>query len=135
MLSPNDALGSKDTLAERIRSLQAERERHAREIAAIDQVLGRISEVLGLGSATRPPGAGPAKRSKGRFALTAEQSVLQFIREKKNPSTADINGHWRGEGRKGTANVTILKLLKQNAIRRENDPHVRGSRYVVRGGR
>lgn len=135
MLSSNDALGSKDTLAERIRSLQAERDRHAREIAAIDQVLGRISEVLGMGSGSRLPSLERTKRSKGRFALTAEQSVLQFIREKKNPSTADINGHWRGEGRKGTANVTILKLLKQNAIRRENDPQVRGSRYVARGGR
>lgn len=135
MPTSNDAIGSRDTLAERIRSLQTERDRHAREIAAIDQVLAKISDVLGLGGAIALPGAGPAKRFKGRFALTAEQSVLQFIREKKNPSTAEINGHWRSEGRKGTANVTILKLLKQNAIRRENDPHVRGSRYVVRGGR
>lgn len=135
MLSSNDALESNDTLAGRIRSLQAERDRHAREIASIDQVLSKIGEVLRLGGAAKLPGAEHVKRSKGRFALTAEQSVLQFIREKKNPSTADINGHWRSEGRKGTANVTILKLLKQNAIRRENDPHVRGSRYVVRSGR
>ena len=35
----------------------------------------------------------------------------------------------RTEGRKGTANVTLLKLLKDGLIRREEDPAIRGSRY------
>jgi hypothetical protein len=114
-------------------------------MAAIDQVLAHVNEALGLQrntstttpTADSPEAAGPSvevtlhQRRRGRFLQTADQSVLSFIEHRGNPSTAEINAHWRAEGRKGTANVTILRLLKQNAIRRESDPNVRGSRYVV----
>lgn len=82
--------------------------------------------------AALPAGGGAAAgtRRRGRFAQTAEQSVAEFIRQRGNPSTADINAFWRAQGRKGTANVTLLKLLKSGVIRRQPDPTVRGSRYV-----
>jgi hypothetical protein len=129
-------------LAEQIKRLLADRERHAAAIANIDRVLNQVSAVLG-GTPEGLPVNGTqvpreefsrGVRRRGRFAQTAEQSVLEFIGAKGRPSTADINAHWRAEGRKGTANVTLLKLLKDSQIRRIEDPTVRGSRYVIRNG-
>jgi hypothetical protein len=130
-------------LAARIRQLQADRRRHAEAIAAIDQVLGRVGAALTANrpAPAEPNGSDPAgavdthqpvpKRRRGKFAHTAEHSVLEFIQRQRNPSTADINAHWRAEGRLGTSNVTLLRLLKSGAIRRVDDPNVRGSRYVL----
>lgn len=128
-------------LSEKIKQLQLDRSRHAEAIAEIDRVLRRVSDALKTmqeGSnhdEPRPPSASSREpRRRGKFAQTAEQSVLTFIQSKGNPSTAEINAHWRSEGRKGTANVTLLKLLKETAIRRVVDPSVRGSRYVATSG-
>jgi hypothetical protein len=129
-------------LAAKIRQLQADRQRHAEAIAAIDSVLGRVGDALAASKGltelsdptlVEPPGGRgtPGKRRRGKFAQTADQSVLDFIRQKREPSTADINAHWRAEGRLGTSNVTLLKLLKSGQVRRVEDPGIRGSRYVL----
>ena len=129
-------------LSDKIKQLQMDRQTHAEAIKAIDQALERVSAAIGgidEGSganldALRLDLAGHQLRTvrhKGKFAHTAEVSVLDFIRRLATPTTAQINGHWRAEGRCGTANVTILKLLQQGLIRRVADPLVRGSRYVA----
>ena len=132
-------------LAEQIKRLQVDRQRHAQAMAEIDDVLARINDALNavrsipeIGAATAD-GRGPvvtevfpaARRRRGRFNQTAIQSVLAFIGERGNPSTAEINGHWRSEGRKGTVNVTLLKLLNEGRIRRISDESIRGSRYTL----
>ena len=136
-------------LSEQIKRLQVDRQRHAQAMAEIDDVLARINDALNAvrsipelaGSAGPFPadGRGPvvtevfpaARRRRGRFSQTAIQSVLAFIGERGNPSTAEINGHWRAEGRKGTVNVTLLKLLNEGRIRRLSDDSIRGSRYTL----
>ncbi|HEY7118077.1 MAG TPA: hypothetical protein VH475_15925 [Tepidisphaeraceae bacterium] len=133
-------------LAEQIKRLEADRKRHARAMAEIDEVLARIHDALSalssgpLSVAFRPSGnritpffgeIPQEKRRRGRFNQTAIDSVLHFIRDRGNPSTAEINSHWREEGRKGTVNVTLLKLLKERRILRQSDASVRGSRYVL----
>jgi hypothetical protein len=130
-------------LSEKIKQLQMDRQKHADAIAAIDQALERVSVAIGgLNDEAHGEGLDALRldlagehlrtvRRKGKFSHTAEVSVLEFIRRLGTPTTAQINGHWRAEGRCGTANVTILKLLQQGLIRRVADPAVRGSRYVA----
>jgi hypothetical protein len=140
------AVRPESRIAEEIRRLERDRQAHADAMAEIDRVLARIEGTLkerrqasgftspelnslDLGGSDR--GTFDGRRRRGRFTKTALDSILDFIREKENPSTAEINAHWRAEGRKGTVNVTLLKLLKQGKIRRNEDPSVRGSRYVI----
>jgi len=131
-------------LGEKIRRLEHDREQHAREIAAIDQILAQVSRAVGSlrGIADLPEMHGsvgvaptleiPVRTGKrGKFQQTGEQSVLGLIRQQGNPTTAEINAHWRREGRRGAANVILLRLLKCGLIRREADPNVRGSRYCL----
>jgi hypothetical protein len=132
-------------LAEQIKRLQVDRQRHAQAMAEIDDVLTRINDALNAVRSIPEMGAanadarGPivteifpaARRRRGRFNQTAIQSVLAYIGDRGNPSTAEINGHWRSEGRKGTVNVTLLKLLNEGRIRRISDDSIRGSRYTL----
>jgi len=127
-----------------IQRLESDRERHAREIAAIDAILADVSRAVEQlkGSGDGPDGAfdlgvtpvletltGVSGYRRGKFEQTGEQSVLALIAREGNPDTARINAHWRAEGRRGSANVLLLRLLKSGQIRREPDSSVRGSRY------
>ena len=129
-------------LAGKIQQLQVDRQRHVEAMAAIDRVLDQIGAALEV--ATKPTARAatqddgvvrrevpPEPRRRGRFDKTGIDSVLEFVRERGNPTTSDINAHWHAEGRKGTANVTILKLLHDGSIRREQDSAIRGSRYLL----
>jgi hypothetical protein len=141
---PPDAPLHEQALAEKIRLLQQDRERHARAIAEIDAVLTRIqqaltalqdgaADLLPAGGAPLLPtsdGAKPRRRYQ-KLPQTGEESVLAFIREHGKPTTAEINDHWKSEGRPGVANPTVARLLKRGLLKRENDPAVRGSRYSV----
>jgi hypothetical protein len=132
-------------LSAQVRALQAERKLHAEAISAIDRVLDQVNRAVaaakrllpsGLQHQDRPTsktrgGMPVARRRNGRFAQTADESILAFIRERGRPTTAEINGHWRREGRKGFSNSVILRLLKGGLIRRVPDPAVRGSRYCA----
>jgi hypothetical protein len=132
-------------LAEKIRLLQEDRERHARAIGEIDEVLARIQQAVNtvrtddganaIGDAdpsqARDSGGGGerVRRRYQKLPQTGEESVLAFVRRQGNPSTAEINDHWKSEGRPGVANPTVARLLKRGLLRRESDSYVRGSRY------
>ena len=94
----------------------------------------------------RPPGSrnapkepaanGDARRKRRRtrrsYATTAEESILGFIKEHRNPTTREIKGHWAGEGRLGTADTVLSKLFRERRVRRKAvEDGGRGSRYML----
>jgi hypothetical protein len=116
-------------LEAKIRQLQKERARHVRAIDEIDKVLRRVDYVL---TGFELPSADSkvwTQRRYQKLELTGEQSVIEFVRTHDNPSTAQVNAHWKAQGRPGMANPIIARLLKRGVLRREDDPSVRGSRY------
>jgi len=118
-----------EDLGAKIRRFQRERARHVRAIDEIDKVLARIQQVL---TGLEVPSANYAGRPRKRYQkleLTGEESVVEFIRIRTNPSTAQVNVHWKAQGRLGVANPILARLFKRGVLRRENDPTVRGSRY------
>lgn len=129
-------------LVNMISRLEADRQRHAEAIREIDRVLSQVGRAVGAfqdNHSDDPAGSQQAfevgsprrERKRGRFQMTGERSVLELIRRQGNPTTAEVNAHWRAEGRRGSANVILLRLLKTGQIARQADPRVRGSRYVL----
>ena len=134
-------------LIDEIKALQANRQKHAEAIAAIDAVLSRIGQTLtSMRAANGAPdsiqGAGdsgpipeisfrPITRSRKyrKLPLTGDEFVLDLIRRQGSPTTHQINTLWRAQGRGGVANNVIGRLLKQGLIEREHLEDQRGSKY------
>ena len=130
------------TLPQRIQKLLEERQQHADAIAHIDQLLGGIGAVLkGMtvpapSSRTPASAEAPAKRKRrrhgrGSFAMSADESILGFVKLKKNPTSAEINQHIKSEGRSSSANNALGKLVKEKRLKRTPIEGQRGSRYSL----
>ena len=136
-------------LARRIQQLLEERQRHADALADIDRVLAGVGAALGNGAVARrggggrPAGSSPSgtkgsaderrkKRRVGKFSTTGEAAVLSFVKQQKNPTSQEIETHWKGEGRGGPAANTLSKLVKEKKLKREPlGQGIRGSRYSL----
>jgi len=117
-------------LGAKIRQLQEKRARHVKAIAEIDKVLWQIRHALGD---VEPTDADEQLRRRyQKYELTGEESVIEFVRIQINPSTAQVNANWKGQGRPGVVNPILARLIKSGMLRREDDPSVRGSRYRLR---
>lgn len=129
------AKDAESDLAAKIRQLQTDRARHMMAITEIDKVLGQVQSALTeVESSESLAESHPRRRRYQKLETTGEESVLEFIRNRGNPTTAQVNEHWQREGRPGVANPILARLLKRKLLRRENDPNVRGSRYRINGG-
>ncbi len=140
--------------ASRIQELLEQRQLHTDALMMIEQTLEGVGAALHLAPTNgrrrgrgpgRPPGSkskvvaadadgGPKRRRRRRrrFETTAEDFVLSFVKANKNPTTQDINGHWKGEGRGATADNTLTKLVKDGHLKRTPlGAGIRGSRYAV----
>jgi hypothetical protein len=131
-------------LSARIQKLLEERQQHADALSLIDQTLAGVSVALSGAPAAPPNGkavttvAAPAsrtigkrRRGRGHFALSAEESVLAFVKRAKNPTTAEISKHLLGEGRSNGAINALTKLVKEKRLKRKPIEGERGSRYSV----
>ena len=126
-------------LTSQIESLLARREEHQSAIEAIDETLEKISSMLHVpGRPGRPKGSknvvsrkGGQRRKRGSFAVSGDESILAFIKKVGTPTTKDVNNHWKGEGRGGTADNALTKLVKLKKLKRTNIKGQRGSQYSV----
>ena|ERR1700722_18135690 len=71
------------------------------------------------------------QRVRRKFTVSGEESVLSFVKEHKGATTQDIKKFWAGEGRGGTADNVLSKLVKEKKLKRTPLDGQRGSRYGV----
>lgn len=137
------------SLTDRIDQLLAQRQEHADAITEIDHTLSQISRLLGTpinglstvaapaaepaekGRGGRGKGRGGKRRGRGKYEMTAEDSILAFVKEKGNPTTKDIKAHWAEDGRRGTADNELSRLVRVKKLKRTPIPGQRGSRYTL----
>src|SRR5665213_4441357 len=143
---------SPDGLKAHIDGLLSQRKIHTDALARIDATLGQISSLLNVPAPKRrgrPPGrtslaavaiahaapapaaapAGkPGRRKRRRFAVSGNDSILNFVRSQRNPTTKEIKGHWDSENRGGKVDNALSKLVKDGALARTPIPGERGSR-------
>lgn len=130
--------------AAKIQQLLEERARHAEALVEIDKTLEGIGALLGtsLTERQRGPGRPPKlesgaegkrrpKRGRGAYEVTADQFVLDFVKEQKNPTTREINAFWKSVGRGHNAGNTLVRLVKMRQLKRVPLEGERGSRYVL----
>ena len=142
---------SPEGLKAHIEKLLSERKVHADALARVDATLAQISSLLNVPTAKRrgrPPGstnkasaaaaimaapaAGkPGRRKRRRFAVSGNESILNFVKENRNPTTKEIKAHWDSENRGGKVDNALSKLVKDGALSRAPIPGERGSRYSI----
>ena len=135
------------TLTQQIQSLIKQKAKHSEAVRVIDQTLEQIQRLLGAGEHTASNGNGngsgsrtPARarqgrtsgrRKRGRFAMSGEESILTFIKKHGSPSTRELREHWQSEGRGGTSDNALSKLVKEKKLKRVPMKGERGSRYEL----
>lgn len=137
-----------DLFTKQIEQLLSDREKFVSAIEKIDGILANIGNALGGGAASsaapvtgkrrgrkpgRPAGskAGRPKRGRGRFAQSGEEMVLAFVAGNKNASTKEINAAWSKEGRAGSADNALGKLVREKRLTRAKVKGGRGSTFTV----
>jgi hypothetical protein len=129
-------------LAKHLQGLQERRAEFAKQIIAIDKTLAKVGAALGAAPAafatqsdSATEDAGPVRRKRrrkrARFSMSGEESILAFIKANKKPTTQDLKKHWSSEGRGGTADNALSKLVKERKLKREPLDGQRGSRYLL----
>ncbi len=135
-------------LTQRIEQLLAERQEHSDAIAQIDETLSGVGAALGGPSmaplarksmsapaavaAKAPAASGKRRRGRGQYALSAEESILEFVKQQRNPTTQDVNAHFDQEGRSSTADNALSRLVKDGRLKRiPLGEGIRGSRYTL----
>jgi len=91
---------------------------------------------LGMGEGQTPATAAtkPAttKRVKrGKFRQTAEEMILGLLKGRKSLARKDVNAAWKKEGRSGTSDVTLGKMVKARRLKRTKLKGQRGSEYTL----
>ena len=79
--------------------------------------------------ATKKEGAKTGGR--GKFPITGDQVVLDFVKASGSVSTEDIRKHWQAIGRKGKADNNLTNLVKSNQLKRVKVDGQPGSRYEL----
>ena len=133
-----------------IERLLSQRHQHVAAVATIDATLARVSAALG-GAAPKAAVAKPVKAAArkakapaakapvakapvkaAKSGLTANDFVLEFVKARKNPTSQEINKHWKDAGRLGMADNNLSLLTKAKKLKRTPlGLGLRGSRYSI----
>jgi hypothetical protein len=131
-----------------IQKLIAEKQHHTEALARINETLDQIAGLVGgTNGHRRGPGRPPKavseasdvatapkrgrRRRRRSFAVSGEQSLLNFIKQHRNPTTQELKQHWASENRGGTADNTLSKLFRERKVKRTPLEEGRGSRFTL----
>src|SRR5580765_2521942 len=136
-------------LSSRVDQLLQQRQQHLDAAEQISATIEQIASLLGTASGVkrrgRPPGRprlnaigsapspGPrrGRRKRRRFEMSGEDSIINYIRGHRDATTQDLKKHWASEGRGGTADNALSKLVREKKIKRYPLEGRRGSRFAV----
>ena len=131
------------SLTDRIQSLLDDRQQHADAISAIDNTLEQINALLGAAPAVAKPAANLAAVSSpaamprkhppraGELPTTGQQSILALIREKRNPTTREINARFKAEGRRSAADSLPGSMVRAGILKKKSLGGKMGSEYSL----
>ena len=104
--------------------------RKAAEAAPAAAKRGRGGRRKGSKAASAPKATRRAPRS-GKFAVTGDEFILQFLKEKGGATTEEIRNHWKSSGRGGKAENNLTGLVKRNQVKRTKLAGKAGSTYSI----
>ena len=104
--------------------------RKAAEVAPAATKRGRGGRRKGSKAASVTKTTRRAPRS-GKFAVTGDEFILQFLKEKGGATTEEIRNHWKGSGRGGKAENNLTGLVKRNQVKRTKLAGKAGSTYSI----
>jgi len=84
--------------------------------------------------AAKAPKAGKGTRRtprSGKFSVTGDEFILQFVKDKGGATTEEIRNHWKGSGRGGKAENNLTGLVKRGQVKRTKLEGKAGSTYSV----
>jgi len=138
---------STSDIARTIQALRDERQRLAARMAEIDAFfssIGGATPTVPAGQRGRPPKAAAAgvkvplgkrgrkKGGRGKFAMTGDELVYQYIKNNGPVTAAQVNAHWQAERRGGKADNALTKLTATGRVKREKIKDGRGSNYTAK---
>lgn len=105
--------------------------RKAVEAAAPVVKKGRGGRRKGSKAASAPKAATRRAPRSGKFSVTGDEFILQFLKEKGGATTEEIRNHWKGSGRGGKAENNLTGLVKRNQVKRTKLAGKAGSTYSI----
>ena len=129
----NTSIKELQTIIER---LQTERKQHLEAITEIDNAFSRMGVAVDGSSAPAPRAGAPRgkqKRTRRKFNVSGLESIHRFVKSAgaKGVSGAQIDQHWKKEGRSGSAYNMLGQLVREKRIKRNNIKGQRGSLYTA----
>jgi hypothetical protein len=116
-------------------ALQAEIERRSKTLNKLiaqrdelDREIAQLRSLSGQAVAAAPAARGRRRRKRGSFKQTGEQMIMGML-AKGPATTGEINRAWKAEGRGGSADTTLGRLVREKKLKREKVKDGRGSRY------
>ena len=118
--------------------LMKQRQEHVDALAKIDGLFAKfgINPAKAQSAAPKSVAEAPAKpaakrrRKRGHFAQTAEQFILEVLKN-KSLTGSEINAAWEQAGRKNRADNMLSVMTKKKLIKRVPLKEGRGSNYSV----
>jgi hypothetical protein len=134
----NSLLTERNSLLSRVSEIDASFARlgikiEAAVAAVVTKRRGRPPKAVAAPITGKKRGPKPGKKAgkTSRYGVSAEEFVLAFVAKAGQPNAAEVNQTWSKQGRKGKADNSLTKLVKDGKLVRVTVEGERGGRYKL----